>query len=121
MNAIVKTTAAIALAGALATAAATPGFARDGRYWGAAGAGFAAGAIVGAAAANANARAYYGPGYYGPGYAYAPAYDSYAYESGYVYTPRPAYGNRGTGEFGHGWRPSCATDGNYNASDYSAC
>ena len=116
MNAIVKSTAVIALSGALAIAAATPGSARSGRYWGAAGAGFAAGAIVGAAAASANARAYYGPGY-----AYGPAYDSYAYEGGYVYAPAPAYGNRGTGEFGHGWRPSCATDGNYNASDYSAC
>ena len=53
--------AALALAGALAVTAATPSFA-DNR-WGYAAGGFAAGALVGAAAANANAGYYYGPTY----------------------------------------------------------
>src|SRR4029077_10965812 len=80
--------AALALAGVLAVSATTPSQA-DSR-WGYAAGGFAAGAIVGAAAANANAGYYYGPGYgYSPyayrGYAYAPV-DSYAY------APAPSYG-----------------------------
>lgn len=80
-----KTQAALAatLAGAIAIGAATPSFA-DNEAWIAAGAGLAAGTLIGAAAANANAGVYYGPGYaYDPyGYAYAP---------GYVYAPAPAY------------------------------
>ena len=67
--------AALGLAAALVVTAATPSLALD--RWGAAGVGFAAGAVVGAAAANANAGYYYGPGYgYAAtsGYAYAPAY-----------------------------------------------
>ncbi|HET7681954.1 MAG TPA: hypothetical protein VFK79_17685 [Xanthobacteraceae bacterium] len=64
--------AAVALAGALAVASATPSLA-DSR-WGYAAGGFAAGALVGAAAANAHA------GYWGPGYAYHPGYQGFAYE-----------------------------------------
>ena len=87
--------AVLAFAGALATTAATPSFA-DSR-WGYAAGGFAVGAVVGAAAANANARYYYGPGYayYPYGYAYYPyAYEGYAYEpapaEAYAYEPAPA-------------------------------
>ena len=74
--------AALALAGALVVAAATPSLADD--RWGYAAGGFAAGALVGAAAANTNNGHYYGPGYaYRPygnqGYAYAPGYQGYAY------------------------------------------
>jgi hypothetical protein len=85
-----KTYAALALAGTLAVAAVTPSHA-DSR-WGWAAGGFAAGAVVGAAAANANAG-YYGGAYaYDPGYAYAPSYGAYAYSPGYAttygYAPR---------------------------------
>jgi hypothetical protein len=81
--------AALALAGALVVTAATPSLALD--RWGAAGVGFAAGAVVGAAAANANAGYYYGPGY-----AYAPySYDPYGYafapSAGYAYVPSTTY------------------------------
>ncbi|HZS63197.1 MAG TPA: hypothetical protein VFA53_01670 [Xanthobacteraceae bacterium] len=62
--------------------------------WVAAGAGFAAGALVGAAAANANAR-YYDPAYayYGPAYAYEPAPSGYVYSApyGYGYAYEPGY------------------------------
>ena len=74
--------AALALAGALAVASASPSFA-DNR-WGYAAGGFAAGALIGAAAANAHA------GYYGPGYAYHPGY-RVAYAPGYAYAPAPGY------------------------------
>ena len=89
MKPILRTSVALALAGVLAASAATPTFARDWRPWAAAGAGFAAGAIVGSAVANS----YYGPSYYGayayePGYAYEPAY---AYEPGYVVETAPTY------------------------------
>ena len=82
-------TASALIAGAVAVTMATPSFADD-RAWVAAGAGFAAGTLIGAAAANANAA------YYGPGFAYAPAYPygyapGYAYAPGYVYAPAPAY------------------------------
>jgi hypothetical protein len=115
MNVILKSAAAAALVGALALASATPGEARSGRYWGAAGAGFAAGALVGAAAANSNA---YGSGYYAPGYAYAPAYSSpaygaYAYE-GTAY-PAQRYYRGGVDMSG------CASEGNYGQIDRSAC
>jgi hypothetical protein len=66
MRTIIKYATAAALTGALAVAMATPSQARHGRNAAAIG-GFAAGAVVGAAAANAA----YGPYYdYGPGYAY---------------------------------------------------
>ncbi len=117
MRTFTKYAGAVALAGALAMAAATPSQARwNGRgHWhhggGAAVAGFAAGALIGAAAANS----YYGPDYYGPDYAYDPGYaaspyDSYAYETGpTVYRYRS------------GSRPSCATDGGYGRTDFGAC
>jgi hypothetical protein len=76
-----------AVAAALVAAvglAATPSEARC-RGCGAAAAGFAAGAIVGAAATSS----YYGPGYYygGPGYYDGPAY----YGGPYAYEPAPVY------------------------------
>jgi hypothetical protein len=114
MRTFIKYAGAAALAGTLAIAAATPSQARPWHHGGgAAVAGFAAGALIGAAAANS----YYGPDYYGPGYAYdsdyayaASPYDSYAYEPGpTVYRYRS------------GSRPSCATDGGYGRTDYGAC
>jgi hypothetical protein len=89
MKPILRTSVALALASVLAASAASPTFARDWRPWAAAGAGFAAGAVVGSAVANS----YYGPRYYGSGYAYEPgyAYDSYAYEPGYVVETEPTY------------------------------
>lgn len=73
--------AALALAGALTVAVATPSMA-DSR-WGYAAGGFAAGALVGSAIASNNA--YYGH----PGYAYGYAPQSYAYAPAqrYVVTP----------------------------------
>ncbi len=115
-----KKSLALGLAGVLTIAATTPSFAQRWEPWAAGAAGFAAGAAIGSAAANARA---YGPGgyAYGPGYGYAPGFDAYAYQPGAV---GPAYGNYyGTGEFGHydsGFK-SCATDGQYNRTDYSAC
>ena len=130
---LAKTSIALALAGAVTLAAATPTLARDGRSWGAAGAGFVAGAVVGATVANSRASYGYGPGYsaygYAPGsaygaYAYAPGsgYDAYAYAPGSdAYASAPGY--TGSGRFGSydaGYR-SCAVDGNYNKTDYGAC
>jgi len=103
---ITKYAVAAALAGALAIAATTPSQARHGRI-AAAGIGFAAGAIVGAAAANS----YYGPGYYGPAYyGPAPVYygdGPYAYDAAPVYTalaPRGCWhvtdSDRGYGYYG---------------------
>src|SRR4051794_19038582 len=67
MNSIVKSVAALSLAGTLALAVATPSQAAPRGAW--VGGAIVAGAIVGAAVANAQANAYYGPyGYYGPGY-----------------------------------------------------
>ncbi len=88
MKRIGKYSAAAVLTGALAIASATPSQARHGRI-AAAGIGFAAGALVGAAAANAAyGPSYYGPAYYGPGPYYAP----YAYEPAPVYAePAPVY------------------------------
>src|ERR1019366_5566431 len=84
MKTIFKYAAAVALTGALAVAAA--------------GIGFVAGALVGAAVVN---NGYYGgagygyaPGYYAePGYAYEePGYAGYAYEAAPVYVePAPTY------------------------------
>jgi hypothetical protein len=89
MKTLMKYTAAMALTGALALAAATPSEARNGRN--AAAIGFGVGAVAGAAIAGSA----YNGGYYGysePGYAYAPdyGYDSYAYDS-YAYEPAPRY------------------------------
>lgn len=84
MMRITKYAVAAALTGALAIAAATPSQARHGRN-AAAGIGFAAGALVGAAAANS----YYGPGYYGPAY-YGPG-PVYYDEGPYAYDAAPVY------------------------------
>lgn len=93
MTRILKYTAAVALTGALAFAAATPSQARHGRN--AAAIGFGVGAVAGAAAASAAYGGYYyGPGYYG-GYAYEPGY-AYDYDvaPGYVYSgPHFYYGH----------------------------
>ena len=101
MKTIFKYAAAVALTGALAVAAATPSEARHGRN-AAAGIGFVAGALVGAAVVN---NGYYGgagygyaPGYYAePGYAYEePGYAGYAYEAAPVYVePAPTYYSAG--------------------------
>ncbi|HEX5507865.1 MAG TPA: hypothetical protein VFX37_05110 [Pseudolabrys sp.] len=105
MKKLGKYTAAAVLTGALAIAAATPSQARHGRI-AAAGIGFAAGALVGAAAANAaSGPYYYGPAYYGPAPYYA---EPYAYEPAPVYAePAPARGcwhatdkTRGFGYYG---------------------
>jgi len=80
MRTTVKFAAGLALAGVLTMAAATPSQARW-HHWHGAAAGFAAGAVLGAAAANSY---YYGPG---PYYAYAPGYYAYAYEPAYAYDP----------------------------------
>jgi hypothetical protein len=58
----VKYATAVAFAGALAVAAASPSQARDG-WVGPAVGGFVAGAAIGAAAASANNGYYYGSGY----------------------------------------------------------
>jgi hypothetical protein len=93
MKMFIKYASAAALAGALAVAMATPSQARHGRNAALIG-GFAAGAVIGAAAANS----YYGPGYgyYDDGYAYAPGYaDAYAYEPAPNYYGPRSYYNRG--------------------------
>ncbi len=95
MKTLIKYTAAVALTGAMALAAATPSEARYGRN--AAAIGFGVGAIAGAAiASSAYNGGYYGYGGYGyydePAYAYSPGYvyDSYGYDS-YTYAPAPRY------------------------------
>ncbi|MEA2951435.1 MAG: hypothetical protein QOJ96_955 [Alphaproteobacteria bacterium] len=95
-----------ALAGALAISAATPSFARNGRIAAAVGGGLVAGAVIGAAAANANNYNYYEPG---------PAYGPYAYSSGYVagpyagdayaYEPEPVYQAPARAYAGRCWVP----------------
>lgn len=87
MRTVLKYAGAAALTAALALAAATPSEARHGRNAALIG-GFAAGAIVGAAAANSGYY-YGGPAYYYGGPAY---YEPYAYEPAPVYVaPAPAY------------------------------
>jgi hypothetical protein len=119
MRTILKYTAAVALTGAIALASAAPSEARYGRNAAAIG-GFAAGAIVGAAAAGAASGGYYAdPGYYAePGY--APAYyDSGYYDPGYAYAPAPVYGYGY--RYHNGYRPQCAIDMGYGKLDYSGC
>ena len=112
MRTIAKYATAIALTGALAVAAASPGEARGGRK--AAAIGFGVGAVAGAAIASSAYNGYYGdPGYYG--YAYAPgyAYDSYAYEPGYAYVAPPGcgyYGHRYGYYDGHNWARQHSTN-----------
>lgn len=81
MNKFVKFAVAATLTGAFALAAASPSEARDGRN-AAAAIGFGAGALVGAAVANSNNNAYYGPGYY---------YQEPVYAPGYADDPAPVY------------------------------
>jgi hypothetical protein len=93
---------ALTLAGALAVASATPSFA-DSR-WGYAAGGFAAGALVGAAAANAHA------GYYGPGFAYHPGYQGYAYAPApTVVAPAPTVFTPTPGYMAYGYAPGFST------------
>ncbi len=74
----------------------------QGRWHGPA-AGFAAGVIIGGAAASAA----YGDGYvYGDGYSYAPGYDAYAAAPGVVVQPR------------RGWRDSGCTGDREHDSAY---
>lgn len=127
---IAHTSVALALAGAMTVAAVTPSAARSWRPWAAAGAGVAAGAIIG----SAIAAGAYGPRYsYAPGYgAYAAPYDGYAAPGygAYAYAPDSYYAvddyaatYRVPSQYGHydsGYK-SCATDGQYNRTDYSAC
>ncbi|HXD46727.1 MAG TPA: hypothetical protein VN655_16485 [Pseudolabrys sp.] len=91
MNMFAKLATVAAVAGAMAVPMASPSQAawhHHGDRGTAAAIGFGAGALVGAAAANAA----YGPDYYGADY----GYDSYAYAPGpgYAYAPAPAYGHR---------------------------
>jgi hypothetical protein len=113
MNRTTKVATALTLAGALAVSAATPSFARNGRI--AAGViGFAAGTMLGAAAASAHNGPYYDGAYaYEPGYTDAPAY---AYEPGYAYEPvRPYYGSY------HRDYSGCVAEGAQGRADYGAC
>src|SRR5689334_15822931 len=115
MKTIIKYAAAAALTGALALAAVTPGQARNGRNAAIIG-GFAAGAVVGAAAASAaNDGYYYNDGYYngpGLGYAYEPGYVD---DGAYAYEPVPTYQYRGYPT------RSCAVDMGYGRYDYTGC
>ena len=94
MNKFVKFAVAATLTGAFALAAASPSEAEDGRN-AAAAIGFGAGALVGAAVANSNNSAYYGPG---PGDYQEPVYaPRYAYDPAPVYvSPRRAYRGGGS-------------------------
>lgn len=108
LKTVAKGIATLGIAGTLALAVATPSQARwhhRGDAAAAAGIGFAAGAVVGAAATS---NAYYGPGYYGPAY-YGPGYGAYAYEPAYTYT------------YGYRQSPSCVGDGGYGRPDLGAC
>lgn len=114
-----KTHAALAavLAGAVVLGVAAPSFAGGNDAAVAAGVGFAAGTVVGAAAANANANVYYEePGYVyapGPGYVYAPA-PGYVYAPGtYAYSPGPTLGVGVNGDIGN----DTYVNGRYVGSD----
>jgi hypothetical protein len=115
MKTIFKYAAAVALTGALALVAATPSEARHGRN-AAAGIGFVAGALVGAAVVN---NGYYGePGYYGPGpYAYGPGQDeSYAYDPAPdYYAPAPRYYGGSSYHSGTGTCGASPASGNFGA------
>jgi hypothetical protein len=85
MKGLMKSAAIVGVAGVLTLGSMTASEARN-RAWIAGAAGFAVGAAIGAAAANAS---YYNAGYYNGGYyAYEPAYagPAYAYDS-YAYSP----------------------------------
>lgn len=111
MNVLVKPAMILGLAGAMALGSMTPSEARSGRTWAAAGVGFAAGAMLGAAAANANRGYYYNEPYaYAPGPTYSGysepvyvepgyGYNAYGYDSYPVYSA-PRYRN----DAGHRYR-----------------
>ena len=105
-----KKSLALGLAGVLTVVATTPSFAQRWEPWAAGAAGFAAGAAVGSAAMATRA--------------YAPGYDAYAYQPDMYSAPGNYPGNYyGNGQYGHydsGFK-DCATDGQYNRTDYSAC
>lgn len=107
-----KTHAALAavLAGAVVLGVAAPSFAGGNDAAVAAGVGFAAGTVVGAAAANANANGYY---YNEPGYVYAPG-PGYVYAPGtYAYSPGPTLGVGVNGDIGN----DTYVNGRYVGSD----
>ncbi len=123
MKRMIKYAAAVSVAGVLSLGMAAPSQAAHGRN-AAAAIGFGAGALVGAAAANATTPGYYGgpDDTYGRPYAYAPRRvyaPGYAYGSGYA-PGDEAYGYEPAGR---GWSGSgCATQGSYGQDrDYSAC
>jgi len=98
MNRLVKPALALGLVSAMALAVATPSEARNGRNAAAIGAGvagFAVGAAVGSAAANANRGYYYNEPYaYSSGYHYNEPrayYGEPAYVDSYAYSPRRNY------------------------------
>ncbi len=121
MTVFSKGAIALVLAGALTAGAASTASARSWKPWAAAGAGFAAGAVVGSALATPRYGYAYGPAYsgYASGPAYESGYDSYAYAPGVTYEPTvvaPRYSG-----YDAGYR-SCATRGNYGGKiDYGAC
>ncbi len=90
MKPFVKSVAALGVIGALALTVATPSEARS--RWAPAAAGFAVGAIVGAAVANSNGRYYDGYAY--ESYPYSPSYgyDAYGYEPRTYVVPSYRYG-----------------------------
>jgi len=119
MNRMIKYAAAAGVAGVLAIGMSAPSQAEHGRN-AAAAIGFGAGALVGAAAANAAQDnyaygpdyAYEGPAYEASGYEYAPRYRAEPGNGAYAYAPPNGYGGE----------PSCATQGTYGKGlDYSAC
>ncbi len=91
MRLLGKSAIVLGVACAMALGSMTALDARNRGAWVAGVAGFAAGAAVGAVAANANAS-YYGPGYaYEPAYTYEPAYPVYSYDrNATAYTGNPA-------------------------------
>ena len=113
--------AAAALAGALALSAATPSYAEHGRN-AAAAIGFGAGALVGAAAANAANDGYYGPAY-GPDYAYDPGYAEPAYEAppAYAYDQAPTMVYTAGPGWDHGGQCWISTDQSRGYGYYGAC
>ena len=109
MRTFSKYAVALTLTGALAVAVATPSYAEHGRNAAAIG-GFAAGAVVGAAAAGAN------NGYYGPGYAYEPGYEAgYAYDS----APTPYYS--GPAYYGSGYSRQGNCTVSPGSGNYTPC
>ncbi len=90
MQRILKYAAVAGTAGMMAIGMSMPSYAAHGRN-AAAAIGFGAGAVVGAAAANAN-NGYYGPRYSEPGYAYSPGYGSSPGYGAYDYAPGPRAG-----------------------------